>query len=387
MDTIRGSGPNPSLLALHLHDLACTCVTDDPDPSPRLRHPRASCDVSVVLCTRDGERWIRELLESIATQTRPPDELVVSDDCSEDATCSIIAEFARDAPFAVHLEVNETPMGSTMNFASALARCGGRFIALADQDDVWYPSKLKHLVGELEQDPTVTMAFSDAELIDESGHIVGRSLWDTRLIGRTLRRRPVVAEELFARRALTTGCTMAVRRRAVAAALPFPDELIDDVAPMRHDRWLSLVAAAVGTVRAIPEPLLGFRVHPTQETGVLVGRQLHRAMSLALIGVLSGATDDDNRGFRIRAVQLEVAADRAEELGDFEEAETLRGVAEHLRRRVDVTEPMGRRLRTVTVDVRAGVYGWDRLGLGAAVADVVRAVRRPPATATRQHPT
>ncbi|MBS1838360.1 MAG: glycosyltransferase [Actinobacteria bacterium] len=351
-------------------------MTDQPDPPQRLRFPRASCDVSVALCTRNGAQWIREMLDSLASQSRLPDELVVADDHSDDATMSIIAEFAQHAPFVVHIETNETPVGSTMNFASALARCGGRFIALADQDDVWYPSKLACLVGEMEQDPTITMAFSDAELIDEDGVVIGSSLWDARLVGCTLRRRPVVAEELFARRALTTGCTMAVRRRAVAAALPFPDELLDDVAPMRHDRWLSLVAAAVGTVRAIPEPLLGFRVHPAQETGVLLGRQLHRAMSRAVTGVLRASTDDD-RGYRVRAVQLEVAADRAEDLGDFEEAATLRGVAAHLRRRVDVSEPVGRRLRSVMSDVNAGVYGWDRLGITAAGADIARALLRP----------
>lgn len=376
MDTICAPGPIPSLLALHLHD-PYTCMIDEHEPTHRPRFPRASCDVSVVLCTRNGEQWISELLESIATQSRPPDELIVSDDRSEDATCSIVTEFAGTAPFDVRLEVNEVPMGSTRNFASALTRCGGRFIALADQDDIWYPRKLECLVGEMEEDPTITMAFSDAVLIDEDGVVVGRSLWDTRLIGRTLRRHPVVAEELFARRALTTGCTMVVRRRAVAAALPFPDELVDDAAPMRHDRWISLVAAAVGTARAIPEPLLGFRVHPAQETGVLVGRQLQRAMSFAVAGVLRTTTDEDDRGYRTRAVQLEVAADRADELGDFEEATTLRGVAAHLRRRVEMTGPVGRRLRSVTRDIRAGAYGWDRLGIAAATADLVRAFMRP----------
>lgn len=345
-------------------------------PSHRLRFPRASCDVSVVLCSCNGERWIAASLESIADQTRRPDELIVQDDRSDDGTCRVVEDFARTAPFDVRLEVNAQRVGSTANFALALARCNGRYIALADQDDVWFANKLECLVGELELDPTVTMAFSDAELIDESGALMGRRLWDTRMIGRTLRRRPVVPEELFARRALTTGCTMAVRRRAVAAALPFPDVLADDVAPMRHDRWLSLVAAAVGTVRAVSEPLLAFRVHPDQETGVLVGRHLHGAMSRAVADVLRGTDDDEARGHRVRADQLDVAADRAEELGDFEEASTLRAVAAHLRRRVAVDEPARERLRAVGRDIRDGAYGWDRLGLGAAAADVVRALPR-----------
>jgi hypothetical protein len=331
-------------------------------------------DVSVVLCTRNGARWISELLESMAAQTHPIDELVVQDDLSTDATCELVAAFAATAPFEVRLEVNTTRLGSTANFATALARTRGRFAALADQDDVWYPWKLERLIGELELDPTVTMVFSDADLIDEHGAPLGRSLWDTRLIGRTLRRRAVVPEELFARRALTTGCTMAIRRRAVAASLPFPEELADDLAPMRHDRWLSLVAAAVGTVRALPEPLLGFRVHPDQETGVLVGAELPRALGRAAALALAGSGPDE-RGHLVRAEQLEIAAARADDLGDFEEAATLRQVAEHLRERVRTDVPVQQRLRAVAHGVRSGAYGWDRLGAGAIAGDVVRAVR------------
>lgn len=351
-------------------------MTDDPDPPSRLRYPRASCDVSVVLCTRNGEPWIASLLASIAAQTTPPDELIVQDDCSDDGTRQVLEDFARDAPFEVQLVVNEKPLGSTANFAAALGRCHGRFIALADQDDVWYPIKVQHLVRELELDPTVTMVFSDADLIDEQGTALGRRLWDTRMVGHTLRRRAVVPEQLFARRALTTGCTMAVRRRAVAAALPFPQVLADDAAPMRHDRWLSLIAAAVGTVRALPEPLLAFRVHPAQETGVLIGPQLFNAIVRSAVNVVFDGGRGDERGHVARAAQLEVAAERAEEVGDFEEASTLRDIAAHLRRRVGSAKSRRQRLRAVSEDLRFGAYGWDRLGVGAAAADGVRALVR-----------
>lgn len=346
-------------------------MTDLRCAPPRPRFPRATTDVSIALCTHNGERWIGPLLESMAAQTRVADELVVQDDLSSDSTCEIIRSFASDAPFEVRLEVNPVQLGSTANFATALARCNGRFVALADQDDLWYPTKLERLVGELETDPTITMVFSDADLIGEQGQTLGRRLWDTRMVARTLRKRAVVPEELFARRALTTGCTMAVRRRAVAAALPFPSELDDPVSPMRHDRWLSLVAAAVGTVRALPEPLVQFRVHPAQQTGVLIGSKLTAALAGAAVGAFC-RTDDEVRGLSVRAAQLDLAAARADDVGDFEGAETLRSVAEHLRRRVDTRIPVARRLHWVATDLRSGAYGWDRLGVGAAAGDVVR---------------
>jgi len=215
------------------------------------------------------------------------------------------------------------------------------------------------------------MVFSDADLIDESGNELGRRLWDTRLIGRTLRRHAVVPEDLFARRALTTGCTMAVRRRVIDAALPFPDLLDDPRAVMRHDRWLSLVAAAVGTVRALSEPLLGFRVHTSQETGVLVGNQLPRAMWSAARKV--GRSTAAPAEHRVRAAQLESAAARAELVGDFHEAATLRAIADHQSQRALVGTP-GHGPLTVLRSAANGKYRGDPLSVLAAGADVARSL-------------
>jgi hypothetical protein len=350
-------------------------MTTEHATTPRTRYPRAQCEVSVALCTLNGSRWIEQLLQSIAAQELLPDEVVIQDDCSEDDTVELIKKFAGLAPFAVRVEVNESRLGSTANFATALARCHGRFIALADQDDVWYPIKLRRLIDELELDPTVTMVFSDADLIGPDGEDLGQRLWDARLIGRTLRKRAVVPEELFARRALTTGCTMAMRRRSVAASLPFPDALDNEDAPMRHDRWLSLVAASVGTVRALPESLLGFRVHPDQETGVLLRAQLAHELGRAASAVFTAPVGQSNATRLARANQLEAAAERANEMGDFEEALTLEAIAAHHRSRVQTSGSVLDRLRGIAEGVRSGAYGWDRIALVAIAGDTVRSVR------------
>lgn len=350
-------------------------MNDPIRPTPRTRYPAAEVEVSVALATYDGERWLGPLLSSLSDQEALPDELVVQDDRSNDDTIEVLRRFARTAPFEVRVEQNPVRLGSTENFARALQRCRGRFIALADQDDVWYAAKLSRLVSELRSDPTVTMVFSDADLIGEDGRPLGRRLWETRRIERTLRRRAVVPEELFAKRALTTGCTMALRRRAVAAALPFPGSLADPAAPMRHDRWLSMVSAAVGTVRSFPEPLLGFRVHPGQETGVLIGHHLTRALGRAGSGVLAGPLDLAADAHLARASQLDDAAARVEDLGDFEEANTLRTIADHHRLRARGGERVGDRVQWVLSGVRSGSYGRDAMGAGSAAADLVRAVR------------
>ncbi|MEZ5182462.1 MAG: glycosyltransferase family 2 protein [Acidimicrobiales bacterium] len=346
---------------------------------PAIDRPRAGGGLSIALCTYEGARWLPDLLGSLAAQTRLPDELVACDDGSSDDTVEILEAFAADAPFAVRVHRNPERLGSTRNFAAAVARCEGAIVALADQDDVWYPGKLAVLEWEFDMDPTVSMVFSDGDLIDADGAPLGRRLWDTRLIGRTLRHHPVVPEELFARRALTTGATMAVRRRVVDAAVPFPPELDDPDAPMRHDRWLSLVAAAVGTVRAISDPLVALRVHPDQETGVLVGAELPCPAPLGPAGAGAHAGARALRSGR-PAAGRGVAPRRS-----ATSARPLRCAPSPSTSRTAPRSAARARGRARSSGGRPGSYAGDPLAALAIAADVWRSVRhRTAGSTTRQ---
>lgn len=337
--------------------------------------PRPRPRVSVALCTYQGAPWLGEFLASLAAQELLPDELVVQDDASDDDTVAVLEAFAATAPFAVHLEVNPERVGSTVNFGRALARCEGRFVALADQDDIWYPHKLRRLVAVLEDDPILTLVFSDADIVDPEGRATGRQLWSSRGIRQRLVAHEIVPCVDFARRALSTGCTMVARRRAVQAALPFPDVLDDATSPMRHDRWLSLVAAAVGTVRAVPEPLLGFRSHPEQQTGVLTPAEL-RSRRLAAAAAAMRAPDPARAAeHEIRARQVAEAAHRADLWGDFEEADELRMVVQHHQARAHLGDTVAERTTQVWRELSGGNYDRSALGMAAAAGDLARALR------------
>src|SRR5258708_997920 len=134
--------------------------------------------ISVAMCTYNGVRFLPEQLESIAAQTRLPDELVVCDDRSTDESVEIIRQFAHRAPFAVRLEINANNRGVTKNFQKAIELCQGDVIALADQDDVWKAQKLQRIVEALEKSPQCILVFSDGECIDGAGLELGFTLWD-----------------------------------------------------------------------------------------------------------------------------------------------------------------------------------------------------------------
>jgi hypothetical protein len=241
---------------------------------------------SVAMCTYNGARFIGAQLASVAAQTRAPDELVVCDDRSIDETAAIVRDFAAAAPFRVRLYVNERNLGTTRNFERAVSLCEGDLIALSDQDDEWLPSKLARLEAEFARDPSALAVFSDATIVDEESRPTGRALWESVGVGRDELERLESGRGLgdLMRGSTVTGATMAMRASLRELALPFPTDL-----PFIHDGWMSLLAACVGGVRPVAEPLVLYRQHGSQQVGP---RARAEVVAGGLRAVVTGETRD-----------------------------------------------------------------------------------------------
>lgn len=104
--------------------------------------------VSVVMATYNGERYIREQIDSILAQAYPIHELIIQDDCSTDSTPAICREYeAKHA--CIHFFENARNLGFNLNFKTAAMRATGDFVALSDQDDVWRKDKIEKQVGAI----------------------------------------------------------------------------------------------------------------------------------------------------------------------------------------------------------------------------------------------
>lgn len=101
--------------------------------------------ISIVMCTYNGEKYLREQLESIVSQTYPIYELIIQDDRSSDSTLEIIKEYAANYSY-IRWKVNEKNLGYNANFRTAIQDARGEFISISDQDDIWYANKLEELV-------------------------------------------------------------------------------------------------------------------------------------------------------------------------------------------------------------------------------------------------
>lgn len=221
--------------------------------------------VSVALCTRNGARFIVEQLRSILDQTELPSEIVVSDDDSTDATLDLVRSTlaAHDGhPIELTVLRNSPPLGVTANFEQASLACSGELIALCDQDDVWLPERLRAAVDAFVADDALTLLFSDATLIDESGEALPNTVFESIRFTRS-ERREVQRGEAFRtliRRNVVTGATAVFRAELLRRAVPFPASWV-------HDEWLAIIAAAIGRVAFLPIPLIRYRQHSRNEIG------------------------------------------------------------------------------------------------------------------------
>lgn len=221
--------------------------------------------LSIVLCTYNGERFLREQLDSYLAQTRLPDEIVIADDVSTDATWSMLEGFAgpaRARGIAVSAMRNPRNLGYVRNFSEALSRAGGDLLFLSDQDDVWHPEKLQRMAEEFARRPRLGLLHTDARLVDAGGADLGCSLFEALEITDE----EIDAEhrgdafDVLLRRNTATGATLALRRDLLPSPMRVPPRWV-------HDEWLAMAIACRAQVDCLEWPSIDYRQHGGNQIG------------------------------------------------------------------------------------------------------------------------
>lgn len=205
--------------------------------------------ISVAMCTYNGEKYIREQLESIINQSMLPDEIVICDDCSKDNTVNIIKETLDNWSGKVHLVVNDKNLGYRKNFEKAISLCNGDIIFLSDQDDVWNRNKIEIMVNALNNSDAI-LAFHDVEIVDENLNLIKKSFWkllkfDYQKFLQSDFRRVFEGN-------VVQGSACVFRKELFNCARPFPEAAV-------HDEWLGLVALTKGKIIPVNKPLAKYR--------------------------------------------------------------------------------------------------------------------------------
>jgi glycosyltransferase involved in cell wall biosynthesis len=210
--------------------------------------------ISIAMATCNGERFLQEQLESISAQTLPPDELIITDDCSADRTAEIVEEFAGKASFPVRLFRNSERLGYPGNFLKATSYCAGDLIAFCDQDDVWLSGKLARCES-IFKDESILLAVHSGTVVDEHLTPLG---WLYPTVDSDAIVGPLSARSWR----IDPGFSMVFR-----ASLPMllrpqrPPESWDLTEEMTHDQWVCFLANVFGKTAYIREPLVLYRRH------------------------------------------------------------------------------------------------------------------------------
>ncbi|WP_181705434.1 glycosyltransferase family 2 protein [Chthonobacter rhizosphaerae] len=344
--------------------------------------------LSVAMATYNGARHLREQLDSLAAQTRRPDELVITDDQSSDDTATVVRAFAETAPFPVRFVANEDRLGWRGNFLKAAGLCRSDLIAFCDQDDIWYPQKLAVMEAAFDADD-VLLAHHNADLVDGSGKAYGTLL----PVEEAVQVIPALSRPTPWSNPL--GLTIVFRR----ALLDFNDlwpETVDLSAPQHpaaHDQWFYQLATNLGTVVSIPDRLLGYRQHGNNAVGWAPPPRTLQTMIQEV-----GETPDSLARIELMLDRFCRVLAKAAARSDGGRKDALARALERNRqllarlqgrRAVYGEASFGRRLGVLSRMVRKGDYGrrlgWT-LGYRALVADMTVGLLYGPAVSRRFGP-
>jgi len=220
--------------------------------------------VAIIMATYNGEKFLKEQIESILSSTYKEFKLYIVDDGSKDSTMEILHRYKMRYPGVIHVSQNEKNMGVTLNFLNAINRTTSDYIMLCDQDDVWKKDKIAKTLNRMKQievqfgkDLPVAV-FTDAYVTDSKLNIIHPSFFKSGRLNPQLTDLPHMLMENK-----LIGCTVMINGalRRILQSRPLPKKA------RFHDGWLGLIAASFGKISFIPEPTLFYRQHETNVVG------------------------------------------------------------------------------------------------------------------------
>jgi glycosyltransferase involved in cell wall biosynthesis len=215
-------------------------------------------DISIVLAVYNGEKFLKEQVDSILRQEDVYiKELIIVNDCSDDTSADILAGYKNRYDFIELLE-NEKNIGPVGSFIKGARRATATYIAFADQDDIWMDDKLSlsvQIMNKIDKENKPAVVFTDLQLISENGEKMASSFWELYKI------RPGENDfftVLFGN--IVTGCTMMINRLMLEEFIHMP------LTVQMHDHWIALIAFSFGNLNYSTEKTVLYRVHGNSVT-------------------------------------------------------------------------------------------------------------------------
>lgn len=225
--------------------------------------PKSQC-VEVLLATYNGERFLREQIDSILNQDYPNLRVLARDDGSNDETVSILNEYALRFPDRFRITGVPGSVGAKDNFLLLMRESSAPYVCFADQDDVWLPDKVSKTTQVMQQlesrwgVETPLLVFTDLRVVDQQLRTLHESFWAyTKVDPNRIERLALLLSQN-----VVTGCTAMLNRRLLELSLRMPREAF------MHDHWVSLLASTIGRAGAVRSQTVLYRQHDRNVLGV-----------------------------------------------------------------------------------------------------------------------
>src|SRR5574344_848474 len=219
--------------------------------------------IAVLLATYNGEKYIREQLDSLLSQTFTDWTLYIRDDQSTDHTLFCINEYQHKSEKIVLLENDGENLGAKDNFLRLLSVVDSKYYMFMDEDDIWLPNKIEESLNVMMQieskgDNIPIVVHTNLKVVDKELNVITESFWDS------IRFDPRKFHNVhyLSMMGYLTGATMLFNSKAKEVSFPV------DIHSVMHDWWIGIsVYRHGGKVISIKTPLMLYRKHGHNVTG------------------------------------------------------------------------------------------------------------------------
>lgn len=215
--------------------------------------------VYILLATYNGEKYLKEQLDSLFRQTYQNWTLWIHDDNSKDNTVSIIKNYKNKYPNKIKfLDDDISTGGAKENFSYLLNNIDKDFdyIMFCDQDDVWIKNRVELFVNRMEIEEQKNqelplVVFSDLTVVDDRLNVISQSMIKSQKLN------PTIANffSLLKCQNVITGCAMMLNKKAFEVSTPIPKNIL------MHDWWIGLITAKYGKNIFLDERTILYRQH------------------------------------------------------------------------------------------------------------------------------
>ena len=216
--------------------------------------------ILILLSTYNGERYLKEQLNSLFSQSYQDFKLIVRDDGSTDRTKEILNSYNVELlDSSVNLGVKKS-FETLLNYA--YENFEAKYFMFCDQDDVWNNNKIEKTLKKMQEleklygEEMPLLVHTDLEVVNEKLETLNNSMWESEHINP----RANTLNKLLIHNTVT-GCTMMINRTLASKSLFISPKAI------MHDWWMGLVAATFGKIGFIKEPTMKYRQHDKNDTG------------------------------------------------------------------------------------------------------------------------